>query len=468
MKRKIPFVGGSNPRRSMNADAERSLNCYVELDNTADRAPMALYGTPGTVVQLTLPTLGGRGLITAGGYTYAVYGTVAYKISGATYTALGVILGSGLVSMASNGIQILIVNGLGGYIITLATGVLTQITDVDFPVGVKQCTYQDGYFLVTGDGTGKFYISNILAGASWVGTEFASAEGSPDNTIGIFSIHREIWLFGTSSIEIWVDTGNSSFPFERSGNVFIEHGCASSNTIAKLDNTLFWLGTDDYGAIVVWRANGYTPGRVSTHGMERLFESYTTSDAFAFAYTQEGHGFYVLTFPTSSKTWVYDVASQEWAERAYMLPSDSSLIRWRPNCYTFNGTNHLVGDFQTGDIYKLDLETYTDNGASILRLRATQPLENAQDRLPYDVLQVDMETGVGLNSGQGINPVLMMRYSNDGGHTWSALKSASIGPIGKYGKRAIFRRNGIGRNRVWEISMTDPVKFAVFGAVVTG
>jgi len=463
---RIPFVGQAYQARSVNADAQRSINCFLEMDNASPRAPVALYGTPGTVLRFTLATGPVRGGIKQGSYSYWVGGNTVYRVSAAyVIETLGTISTlSGQIGIATNGTQTLIVDGVGGWIASGTT--LTQITDVDFPNGVTRAAFQDGYFIVTGDETQKFYINETPnAGTNWNGADFASAEGAPDFTIGVLSDHRELWLIGSESGEVWVNTGNADFPFERSGNTFIEHGCASAGTLAKLDNTVFWLGQDDRGTGIVWRAEGYTPARISTHAIEFAIQGYSTiSDAFAFTYQQEGHGFYVLTFPTAGKTWVYDVATNQWHERAWRNPSTNALGRWRPNCYVFFNNKHLVGDWENGKVYSLEMDTYTDNTDPILRLRATQCMNEEGLRLFFRSLQVDMETGVGLATGQGSAPLLMLRWSDDGGHSWSNIKTVSIGAVGEYEARAIFRRLGSGRNRVFEISLTDPVRFAVFGA----
>ena len=472
MRTKVPFVGPSYQARSLNADAQRTLNCYVELDNASPRAPLALYGTPGTVRRVTIPTAPVRACFKEGAYTWWVSGNRVYRMA-ANYavTALGTVSTyKGEVSMASNGTQILIVDGAGGWLIDVAKSTLTEITDDAFPRGVTRAAYQDGWFLVTGDSTGKFYMNETpYDGGKWNGLDFASAEGSPDHTIGIISDHRELWLFGELTAEVWANTGNADMPFQRSGNVFIEHGCAAAGTVSKADNTVFWLGADDKGAGIVWRADGYTPLRISTHAIEGAIDSYTRiDDAFAFTYQQEGHVFYVLTFPTAGATWCYDAATQLWHERAWRDPNTSQLTRWRPSCHVYANGEHLLGDFETGAVYALDLDTYSDDGDPILRQRRTTSSESLQQRMFYSCLQVDMQTGVGVASGQGEAPLLMLRYSSDGGHTWSPERTATVGAAGQYGARAKFNRLGSGRNRVWEISMTDPVKFAVFGAVVDG
>lgn len=470
MKASIPFIGPSYQARSLNADAQRAVNCYVEMDNSSPRAPLALYGTPGLRKIATAPSgLGCRGAIAEGGYAWLVIGGQVYQMSSSYVMTLAGTIGSvsGQVGIASNGNQLLIVDGFSGYIVDVALATVTLISDVDFPSGVKRATYQDGYFIVTGDGTQAFYISQLLDGGSWDGLDFASAEGSPDDTVGCISDHRELWLFGQSSAEVWVNTGNSEFPFERSGNTFIEHGCAAAGSIEKLDNTVFWLGADDRGSGIVWRANGYTPQRISTHAVETAIATYAViSDAFAFSYQQEGHGFYVLTFPTANATWVYDAATQLWHERAYRDLNTGALSAWQASAHCMLNNVHIVGDIVDGRVYALDLNYYTDDTAPILRLRASQTQAQIQNRLFYKTVQIDMETGVGLTLGQGIAPLMMLRYSNDGGHTWSNYKTQTVGAIGAYSARCLFNRLGAGRNRVWEISMTDPVKFAVLGAIV--
>jgi len=472
MRTKLPFVGPSYEARSLNANAQRTLNCYVELDNTSQRAPIALYGTPGTMRRLTFPTSPVRAGFKEGAYTWWVAGNVVYRVD-ADYQvlALGEIATyTGEVGLASNGGQVLLIDGANGWLIDVNASTLAAITDPEFPHGVTRAAYQDSFFLVTGDGTGKFYINETPNdGSKWNGLDFASAEGSPDNTIAIISDHREVWLFGELTTEVWSNTGNADFPFMRSGNVFLEHGCAAAGTVAKADNTVFWLGADDKGAGIVWRADGYTPQRISTHAIERAIGAYARiDDAFAFTYQQEGHIFYVLTFPAAGATWCYDAATQLWHERAWRDPDNGQLTRWRPSCHVYANGEHLVGDFETGDVYALDLDACTDAGAPILRQRRTAAGEALQQRMFFSSLQVDMETGVGLDDGQGAAPLLMLRYSSDGGHTWSPERVATVGAAGQYGARAKFNRLGSGRNRVWEISMTDPVKFAVFGAVVDG
>jgi len=271
-------------------------------------------------------------------------------------------------------------------------------------------------------------------------------------------------------------------------------------SIAKLDNSLFWLGTDARGQGIVYKANGYTGQRVSTHAIEYAIAQYgNISDALAYTYQQEGHGFYVLTFPSASATWVYDAATQAWHERAGLV--NGQFTRHRSNCQCNFGGNTIVGDFENGNIYTLDLDVYADNGQPQKWLRSWRALPTGQNNLnrsAHHSLQLDAETGVGLNglttdeyfylvteaednlitedgdlllSGITQTPIAppqaMLRWSDDGGHTWSSEHWTSMGRIGEYGHRTIWRRLGMTlklRDRVYEVSGTDPVKLAIVGA----
>jgi hypothetical protein len=236
-----------------------------------------------------------------------------------------------------------------------------------------------------------------------------------------------------------------------------------------MDNTVFWLGSDARGRGIVYRANGYVGQRISTHAVEWHIQQYgNLSDAIAYTYQQDGHSFYVLIFPQADTTWVYDLATQAWHERAGW--DNGEFTRHRSNCQMSFNSEIVVGDYENGNLYAFDLDVYADNGAIQRWLRSWRALPtgtNTLRRTTHHTLQLDCETGVGLNDGQGSDPQVMLRWSDDGGHTWSNERWTSIGRIGQYGKRAFWRRLGMTmkiRDRVYEISGTDPVKIAIMGA----
>ena len=238
------FVGPSYQARSLNLDAQRSVNLYLEADQTG-KNPIALFGTPGTRKVLTLPTYPVRGLINAGGTLYAVGGNHVYTIdTDYNATSIGTIgTSSGPVSLAYNGTQVMLVDGSAGYICTTT---VTQITSGGFIATPKQVAFQDGYFIVIGSGQ-HFNISALYDGLTWDAADFASAESNPDGLVGCIVDHRELWLMGEQTCEVWYNSGNADFPFERIAGAILEVGCASAYSVAKLDNSIFWLGSDDRG-----------------------------------------------------------------------------------------------------------------------------------------------------------------------------------------------------------------------------
>ena len=499
---KTPILGQSYVARSVNAADARMINLFPEVLQEGKEAGW-LQRAPGLRLLATIGTGPIRGV-----WAFASSSSVAFVVSGnelyridTSYNAtlLGSVSGSSPVSMADNGTQLFVACDPDSYIYNNSTGVFSQITDPDFP-GAKVVGYLDGYFVFTEPNSQKIWVTTLLDGTSIDPLDFASAEGSPDGVVGMIVDHREMWVYGTNSVEVWYNTGASDFPLQRIQGAFNEIGCAATYSVAKLDNGLFWLGADARGQGIVYRANGYTGQRISTHAVEWHIQSYgNISDAVAYTYQQDGHSFYVLTFPSANKTWVYDVATQAWHERA---SGNENQYRHRSNCQMAFDSEIVVGDFENGNIYAFDMTVYADNGAIqkwLRSWRALPPGQNNLKRTAHHSLQLDCESGVGLDGNdpfdifgyllteggdflttedgdlleldvitrQGANPQVMLRWSDDGGHTWSSEHWSPMGRIGEYYQRVFWRRLGMTlklRDRVYEISGTDPVKIAIMGA----
>lgn len=498
---KSPILGSSYVARSVNAADSRMVNLFPEMVPEAGKEPAFLSRAPGLRLLATVGDGPIRGLWQYGGYGYAVSGTNFYRVSSSwAVTLLGTVSGSGPVSMSDNGNQLFIACNGPSYIYNSSTSVFQQITDPDFP-GAVTVGYLDGYFVFNEPNSQKVWVTSLLEGTQVNPLDFASAEGSPDGLVSLIIDHREAWLFGTNSVEVWYDAGNADFPLARIQGAFNEIGCAAAYSVAKLDNGIFWLGSDARGNGIVYRANGYTGTRVSTHAVEWQIQQYSDiSDAIAYTYQQDGHAFYVLVFPSANTTWVYDVATQAWHERAGF--SSGEFTRHRSNCQMNFGGEIVVGDYANGNIYAFDLTTYSDNGDIQKWLRSWRALPTGQNnlnRMAHHSLQLDCESGVGLDGNdvstllnslntesglallaesgttilvsvstvQGTDPQVMLRWSDDAGHTWSNEHWRSMGKIGEFGRRVLWRRLGMTmklRDRVYEVSGTDPVKIAIMGA----
>lgn len=464
----IPFVSGAYTARSTNIAADRCVNLYPEIAGTSDaKSVVALIGCPGSRLIVAIPGTGEiRGeYVPSVGDAIVVRGGSVYRLSSAwVETFVGTLLTStGRVSISDNGTVACIVDGTYGYIVTLATNAFAQITDPAFlPADIVD--YIDGYFIFNRSGTQQFFISELL-GTTFDALDFASAEGSPDLLIGMIVDHREVIMFGTNSVEVFYNSGNADFPIERQ-NTSIEIGCSAKFSPAKADNSVIWLGSSKNGGPMVWRMQGYSPVRISTHAIEFAIQGYSdVSDAFAYSYQAEGHTFYVLTFPTGNATWVYDISTNLWHERAYRNATTALLGRHRSNCHMWFGGEHVVGDYENGNLYALDLDYYSDNGDMLPAIRAAGHVSDSDYMFLYwHSMQVDIDAGVGIVTGQGSDPVIALDWSDDGGKTWSNEKWATMGAIGEYRARAIWRRLGRSRDRIPRITITDPVKRVILGA----
>ena len=451
------------------------VNLFPEITPEAGKEPAFLNRAPGLRFLQTVGTGPIRALWahqTNGTDFFVVSGTEVYKLTGtaATPVKLGDVTGTGPVSIADNGTQIFFACNGPSYIYNEVTNVFQQITDIDFP-GAKTVGYLDGYFVYNEPSGQRLWVTELLDGTSVDPLDFASAEGSPDGLVAINVNNREAWVFGTDSVEVWYNAGLTDFPLTRIQGAFSEVGCVAAYSVAKLDNSLFWLGTDARGQGIVYRTAGYNAQRVSTHAIEYAIAQYADiSTAVAYSYQQEGHAFYVLSFDEA--TWVYDVATSAWHERAGFAAGE--FTRHRSNCQCNFGGVTIVGDYQNGNIYALDLGVYADNGQIQKWLRSWRAIPTGQNNLKrtaHHALQLDCEAGVGLDApdpfGGMMTPRVMLRWSDDGGHTWSNEHWADMGQIGQFSRRVFWRRLGMTlklRDRVYEVSGTDPVKVAILGA----
>jgi hypothetical protein len=462
------FIGPSYTLSSVNYDCQRTLNMYPEFNElrTGKEGEVeALIGTPGLALLAAIGSGPIRGMwFTSTGLLFVVSGTTVYIVDSMWVgTSVGTLLtGSGPVGMADNGLQLVIVDGSNGYYITLPGGSVTQITDINF-IGSNTVSFQDGYFIFVKPNSAQFYLSDLNA-VTFNAPANTAKNGFSDNIVRHECSNRNLWLLGDQTTEVWFNAGTNNNPFQYISGSMSHIGCVSSFAVTKMANTIFWLGKDQTGDGIVYMANGYAPQRISNSAVELAFSNYSTlTDAISYSYQENGHQFFVLTFPTASATWCYDTLTGMWHERAYN--NGGALIRHRSNCYAFAYSTHVVGDYSNGNIYNLSPTTYTDNGTAIIRQRVTPHISKDMDRVFYNSFQLDFESAIGLDgSGQGTSPQAILQWSNDGGHTWSNEHWAQLCPIGAMAERTIWRRLGQSRNRVFKVTISDPIKVVMFGA----
>lgn len=454
---RIPFATQAYQNRSLPIAAQQLINMYAEEVEAEGKNKVVLHGTPGLKRFGVVGNGPLRGMIPSNGLLYVVSGNVLYRVDNSGgETALGNVSSiDSPVIMSSNGSQVAIVDDQRNAWV-FSDGVLTLLnTNPDFLADTNSVAYIDG-FTIFGKPDGRFFISAIKDATTYDPTDYATAESDPNGLVRVFTDHNEIWLFGPRVTEIWKDVGNVDFPFQRVTGAVIERGCGAKFSVAKLDNVVFWQGDDK----IIYRTNGYQPERISTHAIEdeiRAME--VSSDAQAFAYTQSGHKYYVITYPTAGVTFVFDNTTGLWHQRRSLDQG-----RWRANCFADCYGLLLVGDVSTGTIFSLDLDTFTEDGTAIERIASSPHLFKDRSRIVFNSFEIEVESGVGLNSGQGVAPTIALDWSDDGGRTWSNKLYRSVGAQGEYKSRAIWRRLGQARQRSFRIRYTDPTKFSVIAA----
>lgn len=491
---KLPFLGQAYTSRSPILASQTLVNLYAEgtEGNAGDTG--AFYGTPGLIA--LLGALGEvRGLRVAGGMLYAAIGGHAYRIDTSyVSTNLGALPNfSGPVSITDNGSQVAFAHPDGWHWVAFAGTAIAPVTNSPQNSILSE---MDNYVIFTTSIGGQFGITALADLSSIDPLDIATAEGTPDDLVSVLADHREVWLFGENSTEIWSDTGAQFFPFERSPGGFIEQGCVAMFSPAKLDNSVFWLGRDRNGKGVVYRANAYIPSRISTHAIEFLINQATDlSQAIGFAYQEEGHTFYWLTIPELDVSLVYDVATGGWHMRAWLDSATGLLHRHRANCHAFFNNMHVVGDWENGTLYQMSLDAGNDNGSEIYRERAFEIPDSENKRIRMDYLELMGMTGDGVtpiilpggegtvdtdwswdsgditfdsgdatfdgfaatSGGQVIIPApsqVWMQISKDGGRTWGYKRFQTVGDIGQTYWRLRWRHMGMGRNIVIRFATT--------------
>lgn len=457
-----PLFGLGQEGKSPTVTAQRHLNCYAEFVPNGDKTKVAFYGTPGLTLKTSFGDTPVRGWIAIGSLYYAVHRGKLYSVNSAgTKVVLGTLnTTTGRVGIAYDGAVILIVDGTNGYTYTFATTTFAQIVDPQFPNGANTCDWLNGQFIVdAGSNSDSFYTSPD--GPSWDGLDFATAESSPDGLVRVFVDHGQLLLAGGTTIEPWGSIGQSDFAFAAVKGSIAEFGLAARWSMCKYNDTVAFLAKNTMGQVQVMMMEGNTPRVISSQELDSIINNYATvSDATAYSYLLGGHPFYQISFPTPAKTWLYDGSTGLWSPLEYGLDGD----RHRGEMHLDFINKPLISDYATGDIYELDPDVFTDNGVAIATEIIGKHVFKDYDRMIVDELIVDFETGIGLTSGQGSDPEVMLSISKDNGHSWGSEMWVDLGKIGKYLSRARWSRLGIGRDWLFKIRITDPIKRVITGA----
>lgn len=472
------FIGVSDKTQSVIANPEETINWYYESQPKGAKNTAALYPTPGFQVWATANAAKpvGRALFTENGRTFGVfgndYGEVSINNIGTPiFTKYGTVSFDAnqaqIVTNGSNANQAMVAAGTNGYLHNLATNTLTQeLTGECVQVGML-----DGYFIAFDPITSTIRISALNDGTVWDPTQFVSRSSAPDNWAAMAVVAPDIWLIGQKTGDIWYDAGTFPFPLAPRTGLSYKFGIIAPFTLKPSGASLFWLSRTEDGAGVVVQTRGYSPTRVSNAAVETAIAAYERdakiTDAEAFVYQQEGHSFYVLHFPSVPQTWVYDIGETKWAKRSYWNASMMRDQLWKARVHTYAFGKHLTADFTSNNICSMSVTIGTEaDGSAIRRVRIAPGIFNEHQQIPIRNLEVYLEAGLGLNTGQGSDPQVLFTTSDNGGKTWGNERSISAGRIGDYFHRVRMWRMGVPRDRVNRMVVADPIPWRIVDAYI--
>lgn len=503
------FVGGQDVAPLPLQNNQICINFYAEVDKENPKETLALLGCPGLAQLVAAPGGGAPGFSVAttawpvpsavtnlpvrglwelpnDNTALAVIGNTCYlvtTVAAATATTFPTLaltsVGTlqtftGPVCIRDNNIggYAVIVDGPNGYTYNIATRAFAQITDPAF-LGADRVAYIDGWWIFNQPGTQTFYTNATQYSIAFNGTNFALKDAYSDNLVTIIENKEQLWLVGDKTTEIWYDAGGQFFPFQRLVGTLIQSGCKAKHSIAQFNSEgqdgLIWFGRSPRGENTIIKTVGFSAETVSNAAFGDEVSTYPiTSDAYGYTYQEDGHQFYVLTFPTADVTWCYDAQSGLLHKRLSYDPYAQRFHRHRSNSFmNFQGMR-IVGDYQNGALYQLTRTAYTDAGWPILAQRRAPHVwdKSTRQRVFMGSLQLDFMPGQGNASGIGVNPTVTIEISRNGGITFGQPNSAPIGAIGQYRTRTMFRRLGFGRDNVVDMKVIDPVRRDLIGATL--
>ena len=299
--------------------------------------------------------------------------------------------------------------------------------------------------------------------------DIAAKSGFNDPIVGIVTVHRELWLIGALTTEIWIGTGAADFYFQEVQGSYVNHGCIAQYSIATQDVLVFFLMQDQQGKNIVVQGMGYDVTEISTPRIVSEFNKYsTTADAIGFCFQIEDHSYYAIVFPTANKGWIYDLTIKWWYEWNW-TDIDGNLNRPRANCCMFANNANLIGDWENGLLLQLDINTFTDYTPDmptgpITRIRTFPHSVNNNLKVSYKSFDADIEVGTANKDETEVQ--VFLSWSDDKGRTYGNPVGQSLGLIGEFRTVPSWNRLGEARDRIFKLQWSTANEVALNGAFV--
>lgn len=478
----LPVVGPAYSEDSLALNAQECINLFVTADSVNPARPegrgASLQSTPGTSSVADTEEASCRALIADDNYIYGVFGDNLYEFQitstnpiTVTSTSRGTLnTSTGFCGITQDLNYVMIVDGTNGYTYKKSDNTFAVISDADYNDTATEVVYVGGYFFTPKPNSDQMYSSNLVDPTAWDALDFTTAERFGDKIVALAVVRGELWALGTESTEIYAaSTTATAFPFDLVEGVDLKIGCGQAKSVLNIDDTLYWL--DNRGFVV--QATGYDVKPISTTPISAAIQEYKDKSAIAYSIVDSGYRFYCLSFTAENKTWCYNIDTGFWSELQSTFDnqsnSDSQLIE---NYQTKHIIDHTVlhsgfcfgGSWASGDLFHISQDYRTDDGQPIIRQRTTAHFFNEFKQIHVGKVEIQVEPGEGLTTGQGKDPQIMLQYSKDRGHTWSNELWRSLGAKGQYQQRVRWHRLGQARHWTYRFKVSDPVKVTILEA----
>lgn len=481
----LNIAGGSYQDLIIDINNQRCINWFVSPSGQ-DGAGTALNQISNKVLKQTsgvilLTDCGGtstRSHITVRNYTYLVVDNKIYKITinSVTLVSTSEVIGtintsSGYVSVAYSPTEIIWVDGQDGWLYNDDSDIFAQITDGAFPT-CNTVVFLGGYFIVEESSTGKFFNSSLNDGSNWDALNFATAETSPDNILALAVTKEELWVLGEKSMEPWFNAGNEppGSPFSLRTGLSLTTGIRSIYSVINVNDSLFWLDSRGFfveaGNSSYTRDNntGYQLNVISTPAITEELKTYNTlSDAIVTSYADKGHIMVQWSFPTDKKTWVWDTLTKQWHENLYYNTTTASYEHSIFQYASEYNERTLVSGLRGGKLYLLS-QDYQDNNGILIKRQKTTPFAYIKEGVKLiTVVKLTLQVGISRFpvTGDYQTPKVGMKYSTNGGHTWSSILWRKIN---NYDDLVTWNLLGAARKWIFSFEMSDPVSAALLDA----
>lgn len=473
------FCGPDYRARSPYALDMRAINVIMEQDETGGQAKSSwiMYGRPGLK---KFATIAGAKSVRAqfefNGRHFAIIDGGFYEFfKDATFINRGAVLNDGKPAAIDGGLTFLLIAAAGNaYSFNLANNTLAPIdttTGAALQGQVSQVAFSDGFYLALLSATNKWQTSNPADATTWNPLNIAEVSVYGENVVGFLVDHREVALFGNKRSVAYFDSGNL-FPFDVVPGGFLEQGLDAAASLSRFDNAIGWIGRDERGSRIAWRLQGYNNVRISHHGVEQIWQQYSTmADAVGFSYQLGGHTFWHLYLPTVDKSWIYDARCGCWLEWNSLKVDGKTTGAFPAQSHAFAFDKHLVGDPTSGTIYEMSFAYLTDDGRPIIGTRRAPVIAEENEYIQLERLILDLEKGLAPGAllyeedGKTLRPArIIVRCSKDGGKTFGSERILDVGRVGDYGGRVVSHRFGRGRAFVFEVSWSDPIPWRFIDA----